>query len=73
MRPSIMTTPKSGRPRSSRARRERRDRRYAIRLHHAGRPEQQDVLRRLLGPSSWRCAPHANPHPGRDVEPEEEL
>jgi hypothetical protein len=50
-------------------RRGRRDRRFAVRLHHAGRPEQKDLLRRLRGPSSWRCAPHAHPHPDREAEP----
>jgi hypothetical protein len=51
------------------ARRGRRDRRFAVRLQHARRPEEQDLLRRLRGPSSWRCAPHARPHPEREVEP----
>jgi len=44
------------------ARRLRRDRRYAVRLHHVGRDDQRQILRRLRGPSSWRCAPHAGPH-----------
>jgi hypothetical protein len=45
------------------AQRARRDRRYAVRLHHTGREDQREILRRLRGPSSWRCAPHAGPHP----------
>jgi hypothetical protein len=40
----------------------RRDRRYAVRLHHTRREDQREILRRLRGPSSWRCAPHAGPH-----------
>jgi hypothetical protein len=44
--------------------RARRDRRYAIRLHRAERSEDLDLFRRLRGPSSWRCAPHAQQNPG---------
>lgn len=44
------------------AHRARRDRRYAVRLHHTRREDQREILRRLRGPSSWRCAPHAGPH-----------
>jgi hypothetical protein len=52
---------------ASRPRRRQRDRRYAVRLQNFERPEQQELLRRLRGPSSWRCKPHARPHPEREV------
>jgi len=66
----MAAAPSPRRLRRAKPLRARRDRRYAIRLHHVSRPEQKDILRRLRGPSSWRCAPHANPHPHR--EPVEE-
>jgi hypothetical protein len=45
--------------------RRRRARRFAVRLHNARRRDQELILRRLLGPSSWRCHPYAAPHPER--------
>ncbi|GMU66432.1 MAG: hypothetical protein AMXMBFR36_27060 [Acidobacteriota bacterium] len=51
-------------PRSAPAR--RRARRFAVRLHNARGRGSTAVLRRLLGPSSWRCHPHASPHPERE-------
>ena len=52
---------------STRPARRRRDRRYAVRLQNVERPEQQELLSRLRGPSSWRCKPHARPHPEREA------
>jgi len=57
-----VSRPGSG-SRSARDRR-RRARRYAVRLQNLQHRRQTGVLRRLLGPSSWRCHPHAAPHPG---------
>jgi hypothetical protein len=47
--------------------RRRRDRRFAVRLQYGARPEHQELLSRLRGPSSWRCKPHARPHPEREA------
>jgi hypothetical protein len=52
---------------SVRPARRRRDRRYAVRLQNLERPELQEFLYRLRGPSSWRCKPHARPHPTREA------
>jgi hypothetical protein len=53
--------------RTPRPARNRRDRRYAVRLQNLERPEQLELLRRLRGPSSWRCKPHARPHAHREA------
>ncbi|HSM13662.1 MAG TPA: hypothetical protein VLA66_06310 [Thermoanaerobaculia bacterium] len=44
--------------------RRKRARRFAV-LLGVGRRSHPHVLRRQLGPSSWRCHPHAAPHPER--------
>lgn len=48
---------------TARARR-KRARRFAVLLGAGGRSHPH-VLRRQLGPSSWRCHPHAAAHPER--------